>query len=294
MHTIVLDTHVLSMLRSYGMLKYMENIQKYINQYAPYVFWSVVGLLISGALFLFMMFVNEAKAFRFVGQGIEFRNTISVSGDGEVQVVPDTAQFSFAVTKEAKTVALAQSSVTEVMNPILDALKKDFDIPEKNIKTVSYNLTPLYEFTDKRDAVALYPGYPSGERVLVGYEVSHFIEVKIEDIDKAGEVLAKIGSLGATNISSVNFTIADEDAPQRDARKKAIKDAEEKARVLANDLGVQIIKIVNFNEGGGPIYYGRDFAVSEAAFGKGGAPAPQIPIGENKVTSYVTITYAIE
>ena len=78
-------------------------------------------------------------------------------------------------------------------------------------------------------------------------------------------------------------------------QKKAIKDAEEKVRALADDLGVKIIKIVNFNEGGGPIYYGRSLGVSEAAFSLDkGVESPQIPVGENKITSFVTITYAIE
>ncbi|MDP3725630.1 MAG: SIMPL domain-containing protein [bacterium] len=271
----------------------MTTIKKYIDNYFSYFFWSFVALLVSGSLLLLMQFFNEVKSFRFLGQGVEFRNTISVSGEGEVTVVPDTAEFSFAVVKEAKTVAEAQGMVTELMNPILAALK-DFNIPEKNIKTLNYSLTPLYEFIDKRDAVALRSGVPTGERVLVGYEVSHFVEVKIKDIDGVGVVLANIGSLGATNISSINFTIEDEDVPQRDARKKAIKDAEEKARMLADDLGVRIIKIVNYSEGGGPIYYSRSMALSEGFGGDKGAESPEIPIGENKVTSYVTITYAIE
>ncbi len=271
----------------------MTTIKKYIDNYFAYVFWSFVALLVSGSLLLLMQFFNEMKSFRFIGQGVEFRNTISVSGEGEVTIVPDTAEFSFAVVKEAKTVRDAQGMVTELMNPILAALK-DFNIPEKNIKTLNYNLTPLYEFIDKRDAVALYPGYPSGERILVGYEVSHFIEVKIEDIDKSGEVLAEIGGLGATNISSINFTIADEDVPQRDARKKAIQDAKEKAQALADDLGVRIIKIINYSEGGGPVYYARSFGLETAASVGKGAELPQIPTGENKITSYITITYAIE
>ncbi len=270
----------------------MENFKKYIDIYASYVFWVFVAFIVAGTLFLLSLFINEMKSSRFIGEGIEFRNTITVSGEGESFVIPDTAAFSFAVIKEAKTVVDAQAMVTNDMNAILAALKT-FDIPQKNIKTLNYNVVPRYEFTNEREIPALYPT-PVGERVLVGYEVSHWIEIKTKDTDGVGAVLAKLGELGATNISSVNFTVEDENAPQREARKKAIADAKEKAKALADDLGVRIVKMVSFNEGGGPIYYARDFAVSEAAFGKGGALPPEIPVGENKITSFVNITYAIE
>ena len=271
----------------------MENLKKYFDAYAGYVFWAFFVLLVAGALFTLTLFWSEFRSARFIGEGIEFRNTISVSGEGEVTVIPDTAQFSFAVIAEALTVEEAQNSVTEKMNAILDALKK-LDIPEKNIKTTNYNLTPRYEYRKETEIALLYPVPPMGERALVGYEVSHWIEVKSKDLDGVGEVLQEIGMLGATNISSVNFTVEDEDAPQRDARRRAIADAKEKAKILADDLDVRLIKIVSFSDGGGPIYYARDFAVSEAAFGKGGAEPPQIPVGENKITSFVTITYAIK
>ncbi|MBI2108932.1 MAG: SIMPL domain-containing protein [Parcubacteria group bacterium] len=270
----------------------MENLKKYFDSYAGYVFWAFFVLLAAGALFVLALFYNEVKSARFVGEGIEFRNTISVSGEGEVFAAPDTAQFSFAVIEEADTVSEAQTVVTKKMNAILDALKKDMDVPEKNIKTTNYNIAPRYEYEESRTQ----GGFPiSGERILVGYEVSHWVEVKMKNDDTIGKALARVGELGATNISSVNFVIEDEERVLRDARKKAIADAKEKAKILADDLDVKIIKIVNFSEGGGPVYYARDFAVSEAAFGKGGgAPTPEIPVGENKITSFVTIIYAIE
>ncbi|MAG12760.1 hypothetical protein CL630_03040 [bacterium] len=271
----------------------MSIIKEYLSKYLPYIFWSVVAVLISASLLLFMQFFNEMKSMRFIGQGVEFRNTISISGEGEVTVVPGVAEFSFAVTEEASTVAVAQNTVTEKMNNILKSLE-GIGIKEKNIKTLNYNLTPRYEFGEKAKSLSLRPIPPSGERVLVGYEVSHWIEIKMENIDGVGEALAHLGGLGATNISSIRFTVEDEDVPKRDARKKAIKDAEGKARILADDLGVRLIKIVNFSEGGGP-FYARNFAVSEAAFGIGGdVELPSIPTGENKVTSNVTISYAIE
>ena len=242
-------------------------------------------LLFSGALFLLALFVSEIKSYRLIGQGIEYRNTISVSGEGEVMAIPDIAEFSFAVMAEASDVREAQNEVTEVMNAILEDLKKA-GIEEKDIKTTSYNAQPRYEYEEGRR-----PGLP-GNQKLVGYEVSHWVSVKVRDTEKSGDMLALVGDGGATNVSGLSFTIDEEENLQMEARRKAIKDAEEKAEMLAKDLDVRIVKLVGFQEYGGPIFYDA-YGGAEAVSIKS-APAPQVPIGENTIRSNVTLIYAID
>ncbi|MBI4117940.1 MAG: SIMPL domain-containing protein [Parcubacteria group bacterium] len=250
--------------------------------------YGFIALLFTGALFLLASFAGELKALRFIGQDAQFTRTITVSGSGEAFVVADTAEFSFAVIEEAKTIADAQRVVTETSNALLSYLK-DAGVEEKNLKTTSYNISPRYDYQNNR-------GFPTGERVLIGYEVSHWVSVKTKKTDKAGEMIAQLGSRGATNISSINFTVEDEDEVRREARKEAIEDAEDKAKQLADDLDVRLVKVVNFYEsGGGPIYFAR-----EAAFGMGGdmekgaPPVPELPVGENTVMVNVNVTYAID
>ncbi len=272
----------------------MTDLKNQLSQHGNIIAWGIILLLVSGALFLFSLFLGEMKEFKFIGQGVEFRNTITVSGKGEVVAVPDVAQFSFAVVKEAKTVASAQEEVTTTMNDILVFLE-DFGVKDSDVKTTNYNIVPRYEYirTGKREFI--YPPI-SDTRTLVGYEVSHWVEVKVRAIGDVGEAIGKVGGIGATNISNVNFTIEDDDKVKADAQKEAIEDAREKARVLARSLGVRLIKIVNFSEYGRPIYY-QSYA-ERASFGAGASidalPSPEIPAGENTITSNVTIVYAIE
>jgi len=269
----------------------MEDIKQQLSQKASLIVWSFLLLFISGSLLLFAQFIGELKSWRFVGQGIEFRNTITVSGEGEIAVVPDVAEFSFAVIEEAREVAIAQENVTKKMNTILDFLD-EFGVDEKNVKTTNYNLVPRYAYRESDKSGFLPP--PRGERILVGYEVSHWVTVKITKIDRVGEALAEMGTLGASNVGSVRFTIEDEDAANAQARKLAIKDAKEKARVLAKDLNVRLVKITSFSEGGRVTPY-RAFALAESlTLDVGGAPTPQIPVGENQIISNITITYAIK
>ena len=254
---------------------------------------SIVLVLLLLALFLFVKTVGEIKSYRFIGGGVPVTNTITVSGVGEVFAVPDIGSFSFSVSEEKVTVKEAQSEATRKINVALGLLR-GANVEDRDIKTTAYNIYPQYTYIRE----ICKPGFPcgGGKRELTGYNVSQTISVKIRDIDKAGEILAEIGSVGVTNVSGLNFTIDDEDELKRDARREAIDDARTKAKQLARDLGVKLIRVVSFSEGGGgPIYRGFDFAVAESAvFGVGGLEAPEIPVGENKITSNVSITYEIQ
>lgn len=266
------------------------NVKAYFSKNAPILFWSIVAVLVSAALLLIVQFFNTAKLFPLIGQDIAFSNTISVSGEGEAVAVPDTALFTFAVIREAETSGEAQREVTQQMNSLL-ALLKDEGIPDRNIKTTNYNIVPRYEFREP-SADARFPA-PRGERVLVGFEVSHWVEVRLDDIDRAGSILSLLGSRGADNVSNMRLNVDDDEAVAREARQKAINDAKKKAKSIADDLGVRLVRIVGFNESGGAIPFFRGdtrVTLEESAT----VPVPEIPTGENKITVRVHITYAIE
>lgn len=221
--------------------------------------------------------------------------TITVAGEGEVLAKPDLGQFSFSVMAEADTAEAAQEQSAESINVIMSYLE-EAGIDEKDIKTTGYNVYPRYEW--EKAAECSFPG-PGGDcerkRVLKGYETTQTVYVKVRETDKAGEIISGVGSRGATNISGLNFTIDDETALQAEARKKAIADAKEKAEELADDLGMRIVRVVGFNEGGnnGVMYatksFGADMAMEESAMNV----APELPMGENTTRSNVSISYEL-
>ncbi|MBT3282855.1 SIMPL domain-containing protein [bacterium] len=249
----------------------------------------LVIVLLVLALFLIFKTLNTIKEYRFIGGGVSATNTINVSGEGEVFAVADIAEFSFSVVEQKDTVSEAQEIAAQRVNSILDFLEKS-GVEETDIKTTNYNVYPRYEF--EREACS--GGFcPPGERVLKGFEVSQSISVKVRDTGDAGTVLSGIGELGASNISGLNFTIDDEDDLQESARKIAIEDAQAKAKQLAKDLDVKLVRVVNFSEFGSSPRF-KTFAVAEmASLDNAGGGIPEIPVGENKITSNVSITYEI-
>lgn len=216
-------------------------------------------------------------------------NVITVEGQGTVSAVPDVATISYTVTENATTASQAQDAATKKANVAL-AVVKDLGIPEEDIKTTSYNLSPRYSYSQPCYG-AICPPY---EQRVVGYSVSQTVQVKIRDLDKVGKVLASLGDAGVSNLYGPNFVIDDEDELRAEARAEAIKEARAKAKDLAKDLNVRLVRVVNFWENSGPYPY---YSKTEA-YGLGGdatAPqaSPEVPAGENEIVVNVSVTYEI-
>lgn len=250
--------------------------------------WGRIVLIVL-AVFLGVYTLNGLKGLRNPNP---VYNVITVNGEGEAIAIPDIASFTFSVSEDSATVAAAQEGVTEKMDAIIAALN-NLGIAERDIQTSDYTVYPKYEYTTQPCSPTFCP--PS-RQIQDGYTVTHSVTVKVRDTAKAGEALASAGSAGATNMSSISFTVDDPDILVNEARVEAIADAKEKAEMLADELGVKLVRVMSYNDsmGGGPMPYYR-----EVGMGMGGdiavtqAKAPTLPTGENKYTINVSVTYEI-
>lgn len=251
---------------------------------------AVLAFLIVATVFGAVQAVRAMKLMNYTPGLTEQKPQIVVTGTGEAVAIPDLATITFSVTEEGKTPKDAQGKVTERMNKALAYLKTQ-GIAEKDIKTVGYYSNPKYEW--QQIQCVRYP-CPSGKSILLGYELSHTVQVKVRNTDKAGDILGGLGGLNVQNLSGISFSIEDESVILNEARSKAIAEAKSKADVLAKQLGVKIVRIISFSEnrGGYPVMY--EASMSKDMMGMGGDnPAPQVPSGENKYTSNVIITFEI-
>lgn len=214
-------------------------------------------------------------------------NTITFSATGEVYAKPDLALTTFSVVTEAETAVEAMSKNTEKMNAIINSVENQ-GVEDKDLKTTSFNIYPRYEWHEK--GTCILP-CPSGERVLVGYEVRQSLQVKIREMEKVGTIIQGATDVGANQVGDLRFTIDNKDELKNQARVMAIGEAKAKAKTLASQLGINLIRISNFSETSGavPYYYGLEMVESD---GKGGGDL-QIETGENKIEVTVHITYEI-
>jgi hypothetical protein len=244
-------------------------------------------------VFLFVLIVsfaagtlNKIKEWKYIGQGIEAKNTITVSDSGEIYAAPDLAITSFSVVTEAKTVAEAMSENTKKMNAVITAVKEQ-GVEEKDLKTINFNISPHYDYYGVSSI------YPSGKRVLVGYDITQTLQVKIRDLEKVGNIIQAAIDNGSNEASDLQFTIDQQDELKKQAREEAINKAKAKAEELADQLGVKLVRITNFSESNFVPYYALEKAVSPLGL-SGGGSAPQIETGENKIEVTVYITYEID
>jgi uncharacterized protein YggE len=269
----------------------MENIEEKKKLFKIlFVLFSVMSL------FVVVKIYSEIKKVSMLGESAQ-PTVISVAGHGEVNAVPDIANIYFNIDSGTeKTVKEAQAKVAEIEKKALDVLKQN-KIDLKDIKTQFASFNPKYEnrYVTHGGVEALCTiGYcNNNKQVLVGYEASESLTIKVRNVDDVGKIMQALGTTGVSNLNGPNFSIDDEDMVKVQAKKKAIDDAKEKAEVLAKDLRVRLGKIASFSESGNynPPYYAKTMMMDSVA-GSPSAPA-QLPKGENTISSDVTITYEI-
>lgn len=248
-----------------------------------------------GTLVLITLFIAlAAYAHLTLKQAAELNSTpamISVTGTGDVSAKPDIAQFSFSVRGEGADATTALAKSATAINAITQYLKAQ-SIDDKDVKTENYSMSPKYKYVETPCRYGTV--CPPGQQTPDGFEVSQTITVKVRKIDTAGTLLTQVGSLGATDISGLTFTIDNDEIIKEQARNIAIKDAKAKAEKLASSLGVRIVKMTEYSEnngGGSPYYPMADNAMSTKSEV---ASVPALPTGENKIMSTVMISYEVK
>ena len=249
---------------------------------------SFVSVFIVLALFLLAQTINTLQ--NLDRPANPATDTITVQGDGQATLPPDVARISFTVDNTKASVSEAQAATTNQANAALDYVKAQ-GIAEKDIKTLSYNISPQYSYPNPCPLGAMCPAY-SGAPKITGYQVSESIQVTMRDLTKVGEMLSGLGKLEVQNVNGPAFALDDSTAGYDAARADAITKAKTQAGLLSKQLGVHLGKIVNFSESSG------GYAYPMMAYGIGGGPsekaaAPNIPAGENTYSASVSVTYEI-
>lgn len=209
---------------------------------------------------------------------IQPRDSLHVTGVGEVYVVPDEAVLTLGVRAQSGTAADAFKIASDKMNAVNTALKGKV-MPER-IRTSQLSLQPRYEYNES-----------SGPR-LVGYEASSILEIRVDEPDDAGMVLDAAVEAGANEVLGVAWKVEDEEAAQQEALEAAVEDARANASLVANDLGVPLGSPTNVTirtqetTPPSPIYMERAAADADMA---------EMPVlaGEQTYRAAVDVTFAI-
>ena len=203
----------------------------------------------------------------------KYDNKFKVFGKGTVSVKPDSAEVTIGVITENAQLELAQEENARVTQNVINSLMKMGILP-KYIQTQNYNIRPNYDYID-------------GRQVFRGYEVSNYLKVLISNINFAGEIIDTAVRNGANTVSGISFIVTDQPNLYYEALNLAVKDAQNKASVMANKLKVKlnIIPIEITEQAKGTI---TPLTVMTFKSVNGATP---IEAGENRITADIEAVF---
>ncbi|KFN02806.1 DUF541 domain-containing protein [Bacillus clarus] len=152
--------------------------------------------------------------------------TITVQGEGVVKAKPNVVILTLGIRTDHKNVKQAQEENAVQSRQLLDALKQ-LGIADKDIETISYTITPQYE-------------YVNDKALLQGYRVEHLYEITVLNVQKAGEVYDIAVTNGANVAKGLRFRISHPNKYYEQALIQALQQAVEKARTIANSYNLNI------------------------------------------------------
>ena len=234
----------------------------------------IVAVIIGGGFYVYGKNMERRSP-------VESPLVISVSADAKVSTPPDVATLTFGMsTGRQSSAKVATDLLAKTMAKVLDATKKA-DVIKKDITTESFYLSPEYDYT-------------TGGQIPRGFQATQSLRVKVRDLDKVGDVLTAATTAGANQAGGVVFGIDEMDSVKAKARAMAIVKAKEKAKVLADNLGMSLGRMTGFSEGGD--YRGMPVPMmAKANYDMAGEAVQnvQIPAGEQEIVSNVTLMYEL-
>lgn len=210
------------------------------------------------------------------------RRILTVTGNGESMATPDHAVVRLGTAAQAEEAAAAQISVNEVMQKALAAIEK-VGVAKKSIRTSGLTLTPVYS-----------PNRPdrSTEPRIIAYRAGNTIEVTVEDIKLIGNVIDAGLKAGVNRLEGVSFGLKNDLEQRTIALRKAVEEAQEKARTMARALDVTLGNVREVVEGGVHIFRPERLTANRGLMAADSMQTPVEP-GEIRVQASVTIHYDI-
>lgn len=233
-----------------------------------------IGKALSLALLLAVLFYLSSRGSLTFLLGKE--KTITVTGSGRVKMKPEVARFTAGVQKFSENIDDALAQEKKATSAIVTVLKES-GIKEEDVKTAYFSVWPqtsdYYEDNVRRTKIS-------------GYSVSNTVEVKLSDINRVSEILRKVITAGANNVSGLSFGADNPIEQENLAREKAIQNAKEKAEKIAKVAGKKLGPIISISESYSPY-------PAYKLEGAGGGGGPAIEPGGLEVTQTVTTVFSL-
>ena len=206
--------------------------------------------------------------------------TVVTVGVATVSAAPDQAFVVVTAENRARNPKEAASLSAQAMTAVQEQLSKT-GIGKDRIRTLQYSLEPEFDWRD-------------GKQTLRGYVSRNSIEVRLDEVQRVGDVVDLAVAAGATSVSQVRFDLKDKSGLEREALSQASRTALRRAEAAAAGVGLSIDRVLRIDEQGAEIPRPRPVVMEMRMAGApDAAPTPVTP-GLIEVHARVTITAALK
>lgn len=201
--------------------------------------------------------------------------TVDVVGEGVVRVVPDEVTINIRVENTGENTTALKEQNDKTISEVLKFLKK-MDIADTDVQTEYMNLSKNYDYNSKTYTFA----------------ANQSLSVKLRDLEKYEAVMNGLLKTGINRIDGVVFSTSKLSELESQARKKAVENAQMKAKEYASVLNQTIGKAFTISEFGNSVGPQPRYkmAMMDSASGSGG---PTIALGEIEITARVNVSFIL-
>jgi uncharacterized protein YggE len=204
--------------------------------------------------------------------------TIVTTGEATIHRVPDEAFVSVSVETRAKLPRDAQKQNADAMSGVQQKLT-EAGISKEAIRTTGYSIQQEFDFSN-------------GRRVPRDYFAHNGIEIRLDGVERVGEILDLVVQAGATSVLGVRFDIKDRTMVERDVLMHAVEDARARADSLAAGAGRAVDRVIRIDDTRQPRVMPQP-AMMMRAQAADSAPTPVEP-GLIEIHAQVTLTVSIK
>lgn len=202
---------------------------------------------------------------------------ISVTGEGKIKVTPDQAVISVGFQNSGKDAKEVKTLNDEVVDKVIKFLKKS-GIPATDYKTNNVSLNKNYDYEKKK----------------YSFQANQTLSITLKDLSKYDDIMMGLNDAGVNTINGVEFKSSKIDEYERDARKKAVLDAKQKAQDYVSVLGQKIGKAILITDNTQSYAPQPMYKVNMMAMADGGGSRETLAVGEMEVNVSVSVTFALE
>lgn len=215
--------------------------------------------------------------------------SIYVSGNGEIEVVPDMAYLSVNASSTKPSAKESFSFTSEAINSLISECNA-LGIEKKDIKTSHISIDKQYQWINNT-------------QTFMGYYSSAYLKITVRNLDLLGQLTEKVLETKTNEINGVAYDHSKYDSLYNEAGVIALRNAKGIATKMAGEMGLKlstVIRISNeksaqsaggFAAGFGGGSGGIDDLLSER---KGKSRVAQMEPGIIRISNTSYLTYSIE